>query len=220
VEAGSAALRVDRPVYPRRAEHNTVAEGGIEDERRLPVRTRPCRRPAGFALQGGTRRCALGHRGGRTKKGDSDCRPLVSVMIWSPYAAAACRAQASMAITAICRYRSSWRGRRAAEVRGPEHAPGGQAQLPAIRAVAHEWRESLSDSRVECRAGLACRGGQHRASEAKANATRPLELGLLDTSGRRLNRPIYRTFAVATRNLTNCGWAKLCAGNRERTTRK
>jgi hypothetical protein len=28
VEAGSAALRVDRPVYPRRAEHNTVAEGG------------------------------------------------------------------------------------------------------------------------------------------------------------------------------------------------
>ena len=31
VEAGSAALRVDWPVYPRRAEHNTVAEGGIED---------------------------------------------------------------------------------------------------------------------------------------------------------------------------------------------
>ena len=28
VEAGSAALRVDRPVYPRRADHNTVAEGG------------------------------------------------------------------------------------------------------------------------------------------------------------------------------------------------
>ena len=28
VEAGSAALRVDRPVYPRPAEHNTVAEGG------------------------------------------------------------------------------------------------------------------------------------------------------------------------------------------------
>jgi hypothetical protein len=28
VEAGSAALRVDWPVYPRRAEHNTVAEGG------------------------------------------------------------------------------------------------------------------------------------------------------------------------------------------------
>ena len=27
VEAGSAALRVDWPVYPRRAEHNTVAEG-------------------------------------------------------------------------------------------------------------------------------------------------------------------------------------------------
>jgi hypothetical protein len=26
VEAGSAALRVDWPVYPRRAEHNTVAE--------------------------------------------------------------------------------------------------------------------------------------------------------------------------------------------------
>jgi len=28
VEAGSAALRVDWPVYPRRADHNTVAEGG------------------------------------------------------------------------------------------------------------------------------------------------------------------------------------------------
>jgi hypothetical protein len=28
VEAGSAALRVDWPVYPRRAEHNTVAEKG------------------------------------------------------------------------------------------------------------------------------------------------------------------------------------------------
>jgi hypothetical protein len=28
VEAGSAALRVDWPVYPRRAERNTVAEGG------------------------------------------------------------------------------------------------------------------------------------------------------------------------------------------------
>ena len=28
VEARSAALRVDRPVYPRRAEYNTVAEGG------------------------------------------------------------------------------------------------------------------------------------------------------------------------------------------------
>jgi hypothetical protein len=26
--SGSAALRVDWPVYPRRAEHNTVAEGG------------------------------------------------------------------------------------------------------------------------------------------------------------------------------------------------
>jgi hypothetical protein len=28
VEAGSAALRVNWPVYPRGAEHNTVAEGG------------------------------------------------------------------------------------------------------------------------------------------------------------------------------------------------
>ena len=28
MEAASAALRVDWPVYPRRAEHNTVAEGG------------------------------------------------------------------------------------------------------------------------------------------------------------------------------------------------
>ena len=28
MEAGSAALRVDWPVYPRRAEHITVAEGG------------------------------------------------------------------------------------------------------------------------------------------------------------------------------------------------
>ena len=28
VEAGSAALRVDWPVYPRRAEHNTIAERG------------------------------------------------------------------------------------------------------------------------------------------------------------------------------------------------
>ena len=28
MEAGSAAPRVDWPVYPRRAEHNTVAKGG------------------------------------------------------------------------------------------------------------------------------------------------------------------------------------------------
>jgi hypothetical protein len=28
VEAGSAALRVDWPVYPRRADHNTVTKGG------------------------------------------------------------------------------------------------------------------------------------------------------------------------------------------------
>ena len=33
VEAGSAALRVDWPVYPRRAEHNTVAEGGGNSRR-------------------------------------------------------------------------------------------------------------------------------------------------------------------------------------------
>jgi hypothetical protein len=36
VEAGSAALRVDWPVYPRRAKHNTVAEGG---NRRWAIRT-------------------------------------------------------------------------------------------------------------------------------------------------------------------------------------
>ena len=40
VEAGSAALRVDWPVYPRPAEHNTIAEGGIEDGPRLRVRKR------------------------------------------------------------------------------------------------------------------------------------------------------------------------------------
>src|SRR5271170_1959877 len=70
VEAGSAALRVDWPVYPRRAEHKTVAEGGnrkmgrdcaSEPAQRLEYgrlrgalrrrrgvgRTLPCRRPAG-----------------------------------------------------------------------------------------------------------------------------------------------------------------------------
>jgi hypothetical protein len=31
VEAGSASLRVDRPVYPRRDELITRAEGGIDD---------------------------------------------------------------------------------------------------------------------------------------------------------------------------------------------
>jgi hypothetical protein len=35
VEAESASLRVDRPVYPRRLKHNTVAEGGIDDGPRL-----------------------------------------------------------------------------------------------------------------------------------------------------------------------------------------
>ena len=30
MEAGSAAPRVDRPVYPRRVDHNTVTEGGID----------------------------------------------------------------------------------------------------------------------------------------------------------------------------------------------
>src|SRR6478752_1966111 len=33
--SGSAAPRVDWPVYPRRAKHNTVAERGIEDGSRL-----------------------------------------------------------------------------------------------------------------------------------------------------------------------------------------
>ena len=43
VEAGSAALRVDWPVYPRRAEHNTVAEGG---NRRWAETARPIGGPA------------------------------------------------------------------------------------------------------------------------------------------------------------------------------
>jgi hypothetical protein len=38
VEAESASLRVDRPVYPRRPKHNTFAEGGIDNEPSLPVR--------------------------------------------------------------------------------------------------------------------------------------------------------------------------------------
>jgi hypothetical protein len=41
VEAGSAALRVDWPVYPRRAQHNTVAEGGNRgwaEAARLPAK--------------------------------------------------------------------------------------------------------------------------------------------------------------------------------------
>ena len=41
VEAGSAALRVDWPVYPRRAEHNTIAEGGNRrwaETTRLPAK--------------------------------------------------------------------------------------------------------------------------------------------------------------------------------------
>jgi hypothetical protein len=33
VEAGSAALRVDRPVYPRRVELITHVEGGIDNKR-------------------------------------------------------------------------------------------------------------------------------------------------------------------------------------------
>jgi hypothetical protein len=32
VEAGSASPRVDWPVYPRRLEHITGVEGGIDDE--------------------------------------------------------------------------------------------------------------------------------------------------------------------------------------------
>ena len=41
MEAGSAALRVDWPVYPRRAEHNTIAEGGNRrwaEAARLPAK--------------------------------------------------------------------------------------------------------------------------------------------------------------------------------------
>ena len=34
-EAESASLRVDPSVYPRRVDHNTVTEGGIEDGARL-----------------------------------------------------------------------------------------------------------------------------------------------------------------------------------------
>ena len=47
MEAGSAALRVDWPVYPRRAEHNTVTEGGIQDRLKLRVRTRSNRASRG-----------------------------------------------------------------------------------------------------------------------------------------------------------------------------
>ena len=86
MEAGSAALRVDWPVYPRRAEHNTVAEGGIEDGPRLRVRNAasalntadsralrrrgvwknaPRRRPGGFAERLGVRGVREG--GGRVK---------------------------------------------------------------------------------------------------------------------------------------------------------
>ena len=39
MEAGSAALRVDWPVYPRRAEHNTVAEGGNRRWAETAIRT-------------------------------------------------------------------------------------------------------------------------------------------------------------------------------------
>ena len=35
VEAESASLHFDRPVYPRRLKHNTVAEGGVADGRSL-----------------------------------------------------------------------------------------------------------------------------------------------------------------------------------------
>jgi hypothetical protein len=64
VEAGSAALRVDWPVYPRRAEHNTVAREGIEDPPSRPQArsgarparwVRPRRRPSpagGWRLSG------------------------------------------------------------------------------------------------------------------------------------------------------------------------
>jgi hypothetical protein len=47
VEAGSAALRVDWPVYPRRAEHNTVAEGG---NRRSTIAASSQIRPSPFSL--------------------------------------------------------------------------------------------------------------------------------------------------------------------------
>jgi hypothetical protein len=40
-EAGSAALRVDWPVYPRRADHNTSPRKGIEDGPRLRVKRVP-----------------------------------------------------------------------------------------------------------------------------------------------------------------------------------
>ena len=49
VEAGSAALRVDWPVYPRRAEHNTVAEGG---NRRWAKTARQNERPGRWRAEG------------------------------------------------------------------------------------------------------------------------------------------------------------------------
>src|SRR5208337_5077546 len=53
VEAGSAALRVDWPVYPRRAEHNTVAEGGNRRcAGRGPTRGPPVESPALIAALG------------------------------------------------------------------------------------------------------------------------------------------------------------------------
>ena len=92
--------------------------------------------------------------------------PFVSVMIWWPHAAAARRARASMAMTAICRNRSSWRSW-SGPARGHPRCCARTARAgptPGWSAVPVWLVEVVSISR----------------SEAKANVKRPLELDLLD----------------------------------------
>ena len=87
VEAGSAALRVDWPVYPRRAEHNTVAEGGnrrwAETARQNAFQSRwprPTRGPPGRRHQRRLTSPPLPSRGARRQGLNGPAHPIRRLM--------------------------------------------------------------------------------------------------------------------------------------------
>jgi hypothetical protein len=140
VEAGSAALRVDWPVYPRRAEHNTVAEGGnrrwAETARQNAFQSHwpwPTRRPPGRG-GGPLRRTwpdakhagALGRRRGQT--GRIQCRSRSGCLLAS--ASPACPGRCAASHRSGC---SRAPAKQAAN--GPEPPLARSAAIPIIIAV-------------------------------------------------------------------------------------
>jgi hypothetical protein len=137
VEAGVQVLRVDRPVYPRRAEHNTVAEGGNRRWPRLGVRKRSNR-----AGQGRPEDPRRRHRRKLTSPPlpSSEARRLGLNGLAHPIRRLVSRLQPSRAEMRALR------------------ASGPPAGLPS-RSGASSWRPLRPSKSFDLRARSACAGG-------------------------------------------------------------